>query len=80
VTAAHIIDGRSRHSVLMELLTDEVGNVMQDIRVTLRNVGHSRGCSRLGAMEGRSVGYSTSLLADSTQPSSNEGDAGRMQV
>jgi acetylglutamate kinase len=23
VTAAHIIDGRSRHSVLMELLTDE---------------------------------------------------------
>jgi acetylglutamate kinase len=23
VTAAHIIDGRSRHSILMELLTDE---------------------------------------------------------
>lgn len=25
VNAAHIIDGRSKHSVLMELLTDEVG-------------------------------------------------------
>jgi hypothetical protein len=25
VTATHIIDGRSRHSILMELLTDEVG-------------------------------------------------------
>jgi hypothetical protein len=25
VTAAHIIDGRSKHSILMELLTDEVG-------------------------------------------------------
>lgn len=27
VNAAHIIDGRSKHSVLMELLTDEVSSV-----------------------------------------------------
>jgi hypothetical protein len=28
VNAAHIIDGRSKHSVLMELLTDEVDDVV----------------------------------------------------
>jgi len=33
VNAAHIIDGRSKHSVLMELLTDEVRNT--NMTVTL---------------------------------------------
>lgn len=48
VTATHIIDGRSRHSILMELLTDTVGvRVVQDVGLPL---------GELGALQWRLVG------------------------
>ena len=37
VNAAHIIDGRSKHSVLMELLTDEVRVNRQGTTVLMRH-------------------------------------------